>query len=161
MKNEGPLDKSIRNKYQIKEKRLSNNKFSIRLIISQLDTHGKLLLIIFPGKIIKIITIISDTGFYQCKASNSQGVKAEGVGILKIHSSDQDDRNNLDLMSGSSGDGISLDNTIIPAGDSTFHMTQDAGTEMDRLPFFQDYSRFSDSKYVLFFRKFLICYGFS
>ena len=143
LKNEAPLDKTSRNKYQIKEKRLSGNKFSIRLIINQLDTH--------------------DTGFYTCRAANNQGVKSEGVGILKVRSgSDDGGRGGLssnsvldphtgtgiDLIgSGTSGDALNLDNAILPSGDSTFHMTQDAASELDRLPFFQDYPRFSpDSK---------------
>lgn len=137
LKNEAPLDKSSRNKYQIKEKRLSGNKFSIRLIINQLDTH--------------------DTGFYTCRATNNQAVKSEGVGILKVRSGseeggrtglssnsvlDQHTGTGIDLIgSGPSGD--TLDNAILPSGDSTFHMTQDAASEMDRLPFFQDYPRFS------------------
>ena len=138
LRNEAPLDKTLRNKYQIKEKRLSQNKFSTRLTIAQLDTH--------------------DTGFYQCRAFNNQGIKAEGVGILKIRSSDADDNRNglsgnsaldhtgLDLIgTGQSADTLSLDNAILPSGDSTFHMTQDAGGEMDRMPFFQDYPRFSDN----------------
>ena len=157
LKNEAPLDKTSRNKYQIKEKRLSANKFSIRLIINQLDTH--------------------DTGFYQCRATNNQGIKAEGVGILKVRSNEADENRNaissnsvldhhtgngLDLIgTGISGDTLNLDNAILPSGDSTFHMTQDAGSEMDKLPFFQDYPpRFSESKLVVFlFHFFLIFFA--
>lgn len=99
-------------------------------------------------------------GFYQCKAINNQGVKAEGVGILQILSNFDENRNGLSSNSvldqhTGAGTGIdfsntfglssaSLDNAIVPSsGDSTFHMTQDAGTETDRVPFFQDYPRFS------------------
>ena len=141
LKNEAPLDKTYRNKYQIKEKRLSGNKFSIRLIINQLDTH--------------------DSSFYTCRATNNQGVKSEGVGILKVRSGSDESRSGLasnsvldqhtgtgiDLIgSGAGGDALD-NNAILPSGDSTFHMTQDAASELDRLPFFQDYPRFApDSK---------------